>query len=66
MLNTERKHLDDKNSCIFMTLPKCMRQDQTKLLDLAICNACAAGRIEGHLFALREELQRFVAAISRK
>jgi hypothetical protein len=45
-----------ENPCAFMKLPKCMRQDVSKRLDLTICNACIAGRAEGHLFALREKL----------
>jgi len=46
----------DDNPCVFMKLPKCMRQDQGKQLNLDICHACIAGRTEGHLFALRQKL----------
>ena len=44
------------NPCAFMKMPRCMRQDASKRLDLDICQACIAGRIEGHIFALRENL----------
>ena len=44
------------NPCSFMKLPRCMRQDQAKRLDLSICQACISGRMEGHLFAIKEKL----------
>lgn len=50
--NETQKKLD--NACLFMKLPKCMRQDTGRQLDLNICTACILGRIEGHLYALRE------------
>lgn len=65
-LNPVMRNTGDENKCIFMTLPKCMRQDHTKKLDMSICQACASGRIEGHLFALREELKQFMETISSR
>jgi hypothetical protein len=44
------------NPCVFMKLPKCMRQDQSKQLNLDICHACIAGRAEGHLFEIKKKL----------
>jgi hypothetical protein len=44
------------NPCLFMKLPKCMRQDTTKRVDVTICNACIAGRTEGHLFEIKKKL----------
>ncbi len=46
----------DSNPCTFMKLPTCMRQDTSKRLDVSICQACISGRIESHLFALREKM----------
>ena len=47
---------NNENPCTFMKLPRCMRQDASKRLDLSICQACISGRIESHLFALREKM----------
>jgi hypothetical protein len=44
------------NPCLFMKLPKCMRQDTSKRVDTTICSACIAGRAEGHLFAIKQKL----------
>ena len=46
----------NSNPCVFMKLPKCMRQDQAKQLNLDICHACIAGRTEGHLFEIKRKL----------
>ena len=54
---------DTANPCPFMTVAKCMRQDQTLKLDFNICQACTTGRIEGHLFALREHFKRIADAV---
>jgi hypothetical protein len=45
-----------ENPCLFMKLPRCMRQDTSKRLDFDICQACIAGRMEGHLFAIKQKL----------
>lgn len=52
----QERRIDLENPCTFMKLPKCMRQDVSKRLDISICNACIMGRMEGHLYALRERL----------
>ena len=46
----------ETNPCAFMKLPRCMRQDASKRLDLSICQACISGRIEGHIFAIKEHV----------
>ena len=45
-----------ENACSFMKLPRCLRQDTSKRLDVTMCQACISGRVESHLFALRQKL----------
>ena len=53
------------NPCAFMSMPRCMRQDVSKRLSFDICQACISGRMEGHLFALREEIHKLISGNRR-
>ena len=55
-----RKTEGNSGKCIFMNLPKCLKQDTSKRLDMSVCNACIGGRQERHLFNIRENVERLI------
>ncbi len=61
-----KKSVDDSGKCIFMRLPKCLKQDTSKRLDMSVCDACISGRMERHLFNIKESIDKLVIMFEAK